>query len=179
MIANVSSKWIDGDLVFYKVSGTEIARFNASAGTFDMAGMAIDGTAITATAAEINKVADGVSTAATSHPTQIAEADIAYTDSATALCTIPDGAKIYSITIYTTTGFNGTTPTYDLGYAANADALLDGITLPATATYASGVTAAIASEWAEGVTSGVLIGTFAGGGTNTAGAGKLRIAYYL
>ncbi len=57
MIANVKSKWVDGDLVFYNAAGTEIARFDDSAGTLDISGIAIDGTAVTATAAEINKLA--------------------------------------------------------------------------------------------------------------------------
>jgi len=32
-IANVNSKWESGDLVFYNVAGTELLRFNESAGT--------------------------------------------------------------------------------------------------------------------------------------------------
>ena len=131
--------------------------------------------AVTATSTEVNLL-DGIHIIG-----QMAEADISYTDSATALFTIPDGAKIYSMTVYATTGFNGTSPTYDVGYAANPDAILDGITLPATAGLASGAYAVTATvnEWVNGVTSGVLIGTFAGGGSNTAGAGKIRIAYYV
>jgi len=58
MIANVKSKWVDGDLVFYAASGTEIARFDASAETFDISKMAIGGTTVSATAAEINKLSD-------------------------------------------------------------------------------------------------------------------------
>lgn len=116
------------------------------------------------------------------HPALIATADISYTDSAKALVTIPDGAKIYSITIVATTGFNGTTPTYDVGYAADVDAIVDGLALPSAAGFpSSGVNppTATATQWSSGVTSGKLIGTFAGGGSNTAGAGKIRIAYYL
>lgn len=151
MIANVRSKWADGNLVFYDVS-TGDTLFSIKSDE------------------PIDKV------------TQVAEAAISYTDSAKTLFTIPDGAKIYSATIVATTGFNGTTPTYDIGYAADADAIADGVTLPATAGFPSaGITppAATAAQWANGVTSGVLIGTFAGGGTNTAGVGKLRIVYYL
>jgi hypothetical protein len=116
---------------------------------------------------------------ATSYVAQISEADISYTDNQKALFTIPDGAKIYSVSIVATTGFNGTTPTYDLGCAADPDEILDGLTLPSTATNTTGTTpTATANKWANGITSGKIIGTFAGGGTNTAGAGKLRIAYY-
>ena len=149
MIANVNSHWVDGNLIF----------FNATTGE-------------TLFSIESDKPIGTVA--------QFAEADISYTDSAKALVTIPDGAKIYSISIIATTGFNGTTPTYDVGYAANADAILDGISLPATATNAAATApVATSTEWTDGVTSGVLIGTFAGGGSNTAGAGKMRIAYYL
>lgn len=111
----------------------------------------------------------------------ILEASIAYTDAAVALGTIPTGAKIYSITIVATTGFNGTTPTYDVGFTADANAVVAAVALPSAAGYPSaGVVppAATATEWATGVTSGVLIGTFAGGGSNTTGAGKIRIVWY-
>ena len=56
MIAKVTSKWIDGDLVFYNLAGTEIARFDESAGALDITAAAIGGTALTSTAAEINKL---------------------------------------------------------------------------------------------------------------------------
>jgi len=106
-------------------------------------------------------------------------AAIAFNDSAKALMTIPAGAKILSIDVIVTTGFDGTTPTYDVGYAADADALVDGGTL-ASAAGKSALTApaATAAQW-NGVTSGVLIGTFAGGGSNTAGAGTIRVAYFI
>lgn len=144
----------------------------------DTNGLSIAGTQITSTAAELNKT-DGIDTVSGARFTQVQQAAIAFDDSATALMTIPDGAKIMSIEIDVTTGFDGTTPTYDLGFTANPDAILDGATLPSTAVRAdtlSPPTATIA-EW-NGVTSGVLIGTFAGGGTNTAGAGVIKIAYY-
>jgi len=110
---------------------------------------------------------------------QVQQASIAYNDSAKVLFNIPDGAKIHNIHMDITTGFNGTTPTYDLGYAADADAFLDGATLPSTAirSTATPPTATIA-QW-NGVTSGKLIGTFVGGGSNTAGAGIIKVAYYL
>lgn len=105
-------------------------------------------------------------------------AAIAFDDSATALMTIPDGAEILSIEVIVTTGFDGTTPTYDIGYAADADALVDGGTLSASAGISRfDPPTATASQW-NGVTSGVLIGTFAGGGSNTAGAGTLRVTYF-
>lgn len=63
-IANVTSKWVDGDLVFYNTAGSEIARFDESAGTFDMAGIAIDGTTVTASAAELNLLAGAGATVA-------------------------------------------------------------------------------------------------------------------
>lgn len=109
---------------------------------------------------------------------RVKEATIAFNDAAKALMTIPNGAKIFNIHVDVTTGFNGTTPTYDLGYAADADAIIDGGTLSASAgrSTMSPPTATIA-QW-NGVTSGILIGTFAGGGTNTAGAGIIKISYY-
>lgn len=112
---------------------------------------------------------------------RIQKAAIAFDDAAKALMTIPDGAKIFSIQIDATTGFNGTTPTYDVGYAADADAILDGASLPSTAVRATSPTppTATITQWTAGVTSGVLIGTFVGGGTNTAGAGVITVAYYV
>ena len=114
-------------------------------------------------------------------PARIVEAAIAYTDSGKALFTIPDGAKLYSCTILATTGFNGTTPTYNVGYAADTDAVVSGVTLPATAGFVSGGVnppTATAAQW-NGVTSGKLIGTFSGGGSNTTGAGIIRLVYYI
>ncbi|OPX93987.1 MAG: hypothetical protein A4E53_00150 [Pelotomaculum sp. PtaB.Bin104] len=109
---------------------------------------------------------------------RVQEAAIAYTDNAKSLMTIPDGAKIHSISVDITTGFNGTTPTYDLGYAADADAVVDGGTLSTTAGRSSFTPpVATAGQW-NGVASGKLIGTFVGGGTNTTGAGILKVAYY-
>jgi len=46
MIANVKSKWVDGDLVFTDHSGTEIARFDESAGTLDVKILKVDGDAV-------------------------------------------------------------------------------------------------------------------------------------
>ena len=52
-IARVTSKWEDGDLVFY-VGSTEVARFDYSATMFDVATLGIGGTEVTATAAQLN-----------------------------------------------------------------------------------------------------------------------------
>jgi len=41
MIANVTSQWIDGDLVFCDLSGNEIARFDESAHTLTIQGEAV------------------------------------------------------------------------------------------------------------------------------------------
>jgi hypothetical protein len=107
-------------------------------------------------------------------------APIAFNDAAKALMTIPVGASILSIDVIVTTGFDGTTPTYDIGYAGgDADALVDGGSLSATAGRSMFIApAATAAQWNE-TSSGSLIGTFVGGGTNTAGAGRLRVAYFV
>lgn len=55
-VTKVKSKWESGDLVFYNLSGTEIARFDESTAMLDIATLGIDGTAVTATAAQINAV---------------------------------------------------------------------------------------------------------------------------
>lgn len=109
----------------------------------------------------------------------VQEAAISFSDAAKSLMTIPNGAHILSIDVIVTTGFDGTTPTYDLGFSADSDALVDGGTLSATPGMSSFTPpAATASQW-NGVTDGKLIGTFAGGGSNTAGAGILRVAYFV
>ena len=64
MLALVTSKWVDGDLVFYNNAGAEIARYDASAGTLDVKKLAIGGTEVTASAAELN-ILDGVTATAT------------------------------------------------------------------------------------------------------------------
>ena len=136
------------------------------------------GTAVTSTAAEINKL-DGIDVASGAKFFQVQEAAISFSDSAVALMTIPNGSNIYSMHVIVTTGFDGTTPTYDIGFAADPDALVDGGTLSATAgaSVFSPPTATV-TEW-NGVTSGVLIGTFVGGGSNTTGAGTLRVGYFV
>lgn len=110
----------------------------------------------------------------------VQQAAISVSDNAKALMTIPDGAKILRIEVDVTTGFDGTTPTYDVGYAADPDAIVDGMTLPSSAGRATAPTppSATIAQW-NGVTSGALIGTFAGGGTNTTGAGVIKVAYYV
>lgn len=107
-------------------------------------------------------------------------ASIAFDDAAEVLMTIPAGCSIFSIDVIVTTGFNGTTPTYDLGYqGGDADGLVDGGTLSATAGRSSfAPPAATATQWNTS-TGGVLVGTFAGGGSNTTGAGTLRVAYFM
>lgn len=61
MIAKVRSKWINGDLVFYDSSGTEIARFDSSNSALDIKTAYLNGVELTATAAELNKL-DGAGT---------------------------------------------------------------------------------------------------------------------
>ena len=106
-------------------------------------------------------------------------ASISYTDNVKALMTIPNGAKILSIDVIVTTGFNGTSPTYDVGFAADPDALVDGGTLSASSGRSEfSPPAATVAQW-NGVTDGKLIGTFVGGGSNTAGDGIIRVAYFV
>lgn len=57
-VTKVKTQWVSGDLVFYNLSGTEIARFDESAASLDITTLAIGGTAVAATAAEINRAAD-------------------------------------------------------------------------------------------------------------------------
>jgi len=110
----------------------------------------------------------------------VQQAAIAFDDSAKSLMTIPDGAKILRIEVDVTTGFDGTTPTYDVGYTGDADAIIDGMTLPSSAGRATAPTppSSTVAQW-NGVTSGKLIGTFVGGGSNTTGAGIIKVAYYV
>lgn len=84
MLAGITSKWVDTDLVFYNAAGTEIARFDNSEGTLDIDTLAIDGTTVTATATEINKLASAG--AAVASGTQAAViADIATDANGTAI----------------------------------------------------------------------------------------------
>ena len=57
-IANVGSKWSDGELIFYSVeTGNNIAKFDPTNDRFDiLQNLAISGTDITVTAAEINEL---------------------------------------------------------------------------------------------------------------------------
>lgn len=59
MIAKVSSKWVDGDLVFYNVAGTEIARFDESAATFTVNGDSVASGTQASVIADITDAATG------------------------------------------------------------------------------------------------------------------------
>jgi hypothetical protein len=108
----------------------------------------------------------------------ILEAPISFSDSATALGIIPDGAKIYSITIIVTTAFT-TGASYSVGYAADDDAIISAVSLgTVTGLVGTNAPAATAAQWGNGVTSGVLIGKTTGTSI-IAGAGKIRIVYYF
>jgi len=100
-------------------------------------------------------------------------ATISYTDSSTALFSLPIGARVLAIIIDTVAGFNGTTPTYSVGYTGTTTAILNGATLPATATTRANSTSVIGLV----TTAEPIVGTFTGGGTNTAGTGVLTVLY--
>lgn len=110
--------------------------------------------------------------------TQIAA--VTFSDSAKELMVIPAGASIQSIEVLVAVGFDGTTPTYDVGYLdGDTDALVDGGTLSASvAVSAMTPPSATVQEWVS-ATGGTLVGTFAGGGSNTAGAGSLRVTFFF
>ena len=57
-VANVKSGWEDGDLVFRDNSGNAIMEIDGPNRDVDIYSMKINGTAVTATAAEINMAAD-------------------------------------------------------------------------------------------------------------------------
>lgn len=57
MISKVKAIWENGDLVFQTLAGTEIARFDESAESLNISQLAIDGTVVTATAAQLNALA--------------------------------------------------------------------------------------------------------------------------
>jgi hypothetical protein len=94
---------------------------------------------------------------------------------------IPEGARILRIEVDAETGFDGTTPTFDLGYiGGDEDALVDGSTLPATAIRASATNPPTATigEW-NGATGGAVGVKFVGGGTNTTGSATIKVLYYV
>ncbi|MEA4919378.1 MAG: hypothetical protein VB078_00420 [Clostridiaceae bacterium] len=64
MIAKVKSQWVDGDLVFYDLSGNEIARFDESAHTLTVEGDAVAHGTQAAVIADIGDSATGAQIAA-------------------------------------------------------------------------------------------------------------------
>jgi len=90
MYSNVKSEWVDGDLVFSDQSGTEIARFDSSAATLDIKKIAINGTEVTATAAELNKL-DGAGAVVASGTAHALIADVANDASGTLLAAAING----------------------------------------------------------------------------------------
>lgn len=97
------------------------------------------------------------------------------------LFTIPEGANILRIEVDAETGFDGVTPTFDLGYVGgDVDALVDGAVLPATAIRATAIAPPTATigEW-NGATGGTVGVTFVGGGTNTTGSATIKVLFYV
>jgi len=128
-------------------------------------------------AEEVGKLA-GIDTGTAAKVLQVVSASVAYNDNAKELVALPAGAKIAAIYVDVTTAFNATSPTYKIGYATDDDALasissdlgsVGRVTaLPPTATVA---------QW-NGFTGGTVIGT-AGGTGGTAGAGIVKIVYWV
>lgn len=63
MIANVRAKWADSDLVFYDLSGNEIARFDESAHTLTVEGDSVAHGAQHAVIADLANDANGTAIA--------------------------------------------------------------------------------------------------------------------
>ena len=100
-IAKVRSQWENGDLVFYDLAGTEIARFDESAATLDITKLAIGSTAVSATAEEINllhgsgaAVASGTQAAVIADPSGGATTDA---EARTAINAIIDALQAFGI----------------------------------------------------------------------------------
>lgn len=88
MIAKVTSKWENGDLVFSNAAG-EIARFDESAGTLDIKALAVNGVAISGA-----KIANGTQHALISDPTGGATTDA---EARTAIGAIIDALQAFGI----------------------------------------------------------------------------------
>jgi len=74
-VTKISSVWDSGDLVFYDDAGTEIARFDASEAALDIVKLYKGGTAIGASANELNMAADISANVETVITTNIITAD--------------------------------------------------------------------------------------------------------
>jgi len=132
---------------------------------------------MTVETSEVNKLAN-IDIGADARMLQVASATVAYNDAAKDLLTLPAGAKIAAIYIDVTTAFNATSPTYKIGYATDDDALASissGLNSVGRVT-ASPPPATIA-EW-NLTTGGAIIGT-AGGTGGSAGAGVVKIVYWM
>lgn len=127
------------------------------------------GTAVTSTAAELNKL-DGV----TGTLICFQEAVIGHADAAAALMTLPANAKIHFIEFMVTTLFNGANGDYDLGLGADPDALTDGTVLNAVGKVSGTPPTATIAKWDDTGADTAVTGT---DGDSDAGAGKVRIYY--
>jgi hypothetical protein len=127
--------------------------------------------------AEINKL-DGVDTATGAKFAQVQQAAVAYNDNGKVLMTIPNGAKILGMWIEVTTGFNASGATYKVGHATDDDAYASVSSgLGSAGRVVVSPPASTIAQW-NGVSDGTLIGT-AGGTGGSAGAGILKVAYYV
>lgn len=88
-VTKVKSRWVDGDLVFGKNDGTEIARFDESAGTLDITALAVGGTAISGAV-----IANGTQAALIADPAAGATIDA---ESRTAINAIIDALQAFGI----------------------------------------------------------------------------------
>lgn len=126
---------------------------------------------------EINKLA-GIDVAQGAKIVQVQQAAVAYDDDGKALMSLPVGAKILAMYIEVIAAFNATSPTYTVGYSTDPDALANVTSgLAAVGRVTVSPPTATIGEW-NGVTAGAIIGT-AGGTGGSAGAGVLKVAYYV
>lgn len=126
---------------------------------------------------EVNKLA-GIDTATGAKFVQVQQANIAYDDNGKVLMAIPNGAKILGMWIEVTTAFNATGATYEVGHATDDDAyasVSSGLDSAGRVTVSP--PASTIAQW-NGVSDGVLLGK-AGGTGGSAGAGVLKVAYYV
>jgi hypothetical protein len=173
----IGSKWVSGNLVFYdKSSGNTVATFDATNELLDIEAskLGIGGTAMTATAAEINAVADVSANGAVVKVKKIAltaathgtgsEVDTGWD--------LPAKAVVLDLLVDVITAeATGATKTVDVGLLSSesggdADGFLDGVSVAATGLVQAGGTFTT-DHWVSTTRGALLLEKFLAGTNST------------
>lgn len=198
-VTKVYSRWDSGNLVFHDGAGTDLFSIGSD-GSVDIkvtGKFKLGGTAVTATAAELNKL-DGLTAlvgdlnllaglvAASQGILKVYEEEVDCSGGGTAqeqaLVTLPAGSVLLEVVTTCTEAFDGdTTKTFEVGVSGNTDKYVDPVDCPVTLNDTMAMAGGTNNDQknAEGLNAETsLIATWTNTGSASAGKVKVRVIYF-